>query len=475
MTALTRPRPLIVPPVPEPPLEELPVRALLAAFRTNTLAAWPRRADEDAVLERRVLGRASDLVNDAAAIRRVLVDNGANDTRTPASIRILRPIVGDGVLLARGEEWRRQRRTPAPAFTPRTLPMLARHAAVATGAALYRLDGMAAAGVGIDRPGAMQALALDVAGRSMFSPEAERFGPALRGMIIRYNRHLARPHPSDFLFPLWLPTVWDLLRRRFRRNWMDLIDSVIAERRRAGRTGGPRDLSDLMDGARDPETGAGFTPAQLRDQLATLIMAGHETTALTLFWACWLLAQALEAQERVAAEAQALDAAPEDAPETARDALARLPFTRAVVDETLRLYPPAYTIVRLSLGEDDLGAVRIPAGALIGIAPWTLHRHRRLWSEPDAFEPARFLPAAPPPDRFAFLPFGAGPRVCIGAQFALTEAVLVLASLFRRFRVALPPDARSVLPVAVVTTQPDHAPPFRINPAPTAVKGESND
>lgn len=462
MSTLTSSRPRIVPPVPEPPREELPVRTLLAAFRTNALAAWPRRAYEDAILERRMLGRASYLLNDASAIRRVLVDNDANYARTPASIRILRPIVGDGVLLARSEAWRRQRRTLAPAFTPRTLPMLARHVAIATGVALNRLGGMAATGAGIDLLGFMQALALDIAGRSMFSLETDRFGPALRGMMVRYNRRLARPHPSDFLFPLWLPNIWDLQRRRFRQEWMALIDGIIAERRRAGRAERPRDLFDLMEQARDPETGAGFTPTQLRDQVATLIMAGHETTALTLFWACWLLTQAPEAQERVAAEAQALDPAPEDAPETAHDALARLPFTRAVVDETLRLYPPAYMIVRLSLGEDDLGTVRVPAGALVAIAPWTLHRHRRLWSEPDAFEPGRFLPGAPPPDRFAFLPFGAGPRVCIGAQFALTEAVLVLTSLFRRFRVALPPEARPVLPVAIVTTQPDHAPSFRV-------------
>ncbi|HYG85457.1 MAG TPA: cytochrome P450 [Azospirillum sp.] len=456
MTTLTSLHPPIVPPVPAPPAEDLPARALFAAFRTNALMAWPRRAYEDEILERRVLGRPSYLVNDPTAIRRVLVDNDANYGRTPAGIRILRPIVGDGVLLARGEAWRRQRRTLAPAFTPRTLPMLARHVVRAADTALDRLGGMAAAGAGIDLLGFMQSLALDVAGRSMFSLETDRFGPAMRRMIARYNRHLARPHPSDFLFPLGLPTVWDLLRRHFRRDWMALIESIIAERRRIGRIGEARDLFDLMDEAADPETGAGFTAAQLRDQVATLIMAGHETTALALFWACWLLTQAPEAQERLAVEAQAVDLTPE----TAYDVLPRLPYTRAVVEETLRLYPPAYTIVRRAFGDDDLGPVRVPAGALVAVSPWILHRHRRRWAEPDAFDPRRFLPGAPPPDRFTFLPFGAGPRVCIGAQFALTEAVLVLAMLFRRFRIGIPPAARPVLPVAVVTTQPDHAPSF---------------
>ena len=451
----------IIPPFPEPPAGDLPAFKLLASFRTNALTSWPSRAYDDAVLERRVLGRPSYLLNDPAAIRRVLVDNDANYSRTPAAVRILRPIVGDGVLLSRGEAWKRQRRTLAPAFTPRTLPMMARHVALATGPALDRMGGMAAAGAEIDILGFMQNLALDIAGRSMFSLEMDRFGPALRGMIQRYNRRLARPHPTDFYVPLSMPTLWDLLRLRFRREWRALIEGIIAERRCAGKAGGPRDLFDLMDEARDPETGAGFTPEQLRDQVATLIMAGHETTALALFWSCWLLTQAPEAQERLAAEAQAVDVS---TPEMAYDAVARLPFTRAVVDEALRLYPPAFTIVRLSQGPDDLGPVRIPAGAVLMIAPWVLHRHRRLWSDPDAFVPERFLPGAEPPSRFAFLPFGAGPRVCIGAQFALTEAVLVLAALFRRFRLSVPAGARPALPVAVVTTQPDHAPPFRVTP-----------
>lgn len=457
-----------VPPVPEVPDTDLPARDLLAAFRTNALTSWPRRAFEEMVLERRVLGRPSFLLNDPDAIRRVLVNNDANYTRTPAAMRVLRPIVGEGVLLSRGESWKRQRRTLAPAFTPRTLPMLARHVVLATEPALDRLGGMANAGAsgatGVDMLGFMQALALDIAGRSMFSLEMERFGPALRGMIRRYNERLARPHPSDFVVPLSIPTVWDLLRWRFRREWMRLIDGIIAERRRTGTgpgpAGGARDLLDLMDEARDPETGAGFTPDQLRDQVATLIMAGHETTALALFWACWLLTQAPDVQERVADEAQGVAITPE----TAHEAVTRLPVTRAVVDEALRLYPPAFTILRLALGPDAVGSLPIPKGAVVMVAPWVLHRHRRLWDDPDSFNPDRFLPGAPPTPRFAFLPFGAGPRVCIGAQFALTEAVLVLASLVRRFRLEMPAGARPAMPVAVVTTQPDHAPSFRVSP-----------
>ena len=142
-------------------------------------------------------------------------------------------------------------------------------------------------------------------------------------------------------------------------------------------------------------------------------------------------------------------------------AMPRLARTRAVVSEALRLYPPAFALAREAIGPDRVGTIDIPRGAVLMIAPWVLHRHRRLWRDPDAFDPSRFMPGAPPPPRFAYLPFGAGPRVCVGAQFALAEATLVLAMLIREFGVTLD-DPVPVMPVAIVTTQPNHPPTFRL-------------
>jgi cytochrome P450 len=178
-----------------------------------------------------------------------------------------------------------------------------------------------------------------------------------------------------------------------------------------------------------------------------------------LFWAFHLLAETPSVQERVAEEAASLDLGPDGA----ADALPHLVYTRAVVQEALRLYPPASGIFRLARRADEAGGVAVPKGAIIMIAPWLLHRHKKLWTEPDVFDPRRFLPGAPPPDRFAYLPFGMGPRVCIGAQFALTEASLVLARLVRQFRVSRA-DNRPVVPVAAITVRPDHPPPFRLRP-----------
>ncbi len=162
-------------------------------------------------------------------------------------------------------------------------------------------------------------------------------------------------------------------------------------------------------------------------------------------------------QQRIAAEAAALDLGPDGAAEV----LPRLVYTRAVVQEALRLYPPAFAIARQARQPDTAGGVKIPIRAVVFIAPWVLHRHRRLWVEPESFEPARFLPGAPAPDRFAYLPFGIGPRVCIGAQFALSEATLVLARMIQAFHIERV-GAEPVIPIAIVTTQPDHPPLFRL-------------
>ena len=493
--AATPPRPgRLVPPVPPAPAQELSVPAFLRAIRTNALTMWTEAAYTQDLVVRHFLGRRNVLVNAPEAIHRVLVDNPGNYRRSPASIRILRPITGNGLLLSEGDDWRLQRRTIAPALAPRVMPMLARHIVAVT---RERLDLLAAhAGQGstdrwmvpgtapsaapqaasgatdrssdrsiasgsinppVDLLAALQGLTLEIAGRSMFSLEMAAFGAPLRRLLSEFGLTLSRPFLLDMLLPPSVPTLRDLRRRRFQVRWMRLIEQIMQDRLRAPQPEAPRDLFDLLRAARDPETGAGFSPEQLRDQLATLLLAGHETTAVTLFWTLTLLAQDPAEQTRVAAETRAVTIAPE----VATDVLPRLVRTRAVVSEAMRLYPPAFTIVRQAIGPDRLDDFDLPKRAVVMIAPWVLHRHRKLWRDPDAFDPDQFMPDAPPVSRFAYLPFGAGPRVCVGAQFALTEAVLVLAMLLQRFEFALA-DARPVLPVGIVTTQPDHPAMFRV-------------
>ncbi|MDF2389666.1 cytochrome P450, partial [Nostoc ellipsosporum NOK] len=370
-----------------------------------------------------------------------------------AGIRMLRPMLGDGLLLAEGHDWTFQRRTLAPAFTPRATANLVPHMTAVLDETIARLD--ARAGEAVDLREIMQHMTLEIAGRTMFSFGMEQHGAALRNFVIEYGERLGRPYFLDMLLPLSWPTPMDMARARFRKRWTAFVAMLIAERRAAGKKEGapPRDLFDLMDQARDPETGRGFSDSQLADEVATMILAGHETTATALFWALYLLALDPDTQEEVALEVRGerLDSMAE---------IDKQKFTRAVIDETMRLYPPAFLIARAARDKDNAAGIEIGRGDIIMIAPWLLHRHEKIWDQPNAFVPKRFL-SAQAPDRFAYLPFGAGPRVCIGAPFAQAESVLALARLIGAFRIELA-DTAPVIPLGVVTTQPDHSPLFRV-------------
>jgi cytochrome P450 len=446
----------LVPPSPPRASETMTALGRMAVMRESMIATWAQRAYEDDIIEGRFFGRSSFILNTPDAIRHVLVDNYENYTRTPAGIRVLRPLVGEGLLISEGRAWKHQRRTLAPAFTPRAVATLVPHMIAATDETIARLAASCAEPV--DLREAMQRMTLEIAGRTMFSFGMARHGAALRDFVMEYGGRLARPHFLDLLLPLSWPSPQDFSRARFRKRWTRFVAMLMNERRAAGKNQGapPSDLFDLMDAARDPETGEAFTDEQLGDQVATMILAGHETTATALFWSLYLLSLDPASQDQLASEV---------AGATVNGVLdiERLKFTRAVVDETMRLYPPAFLIARAAAAPDTIAGIPLRKKDVILIAPWLLHRHEKLWRDPNAFMPSRFMPGAPAPDRFAYLPFGAGARVCIGAHFALVEATLALARIIGEFRVGLI-DKEPVLPVGVVTTQPDRSPMFRIAP-----------
>jgi unspecific monooxygenase len=445
----------LVPPSPPRAPDDMTALGRMKAIRISPIGSWGQRAYEEDIVQGRFLRHSSFILNAPDAIRHVLVDNYENYTRTPAGLRVLRPILGEGLLIAEGRAWKHQRRTLAPAFTPRAVSTLIPYMVTATDETIAKLK--AASNAPVDLREAMQRLTLEIAGRTMFSFGMDRHGAALRDFVIEYGERLARPHFLDLLLPLGWPTPQDFARARFRKRWTAFVGQLMAERRAAGKNEGApaRDLFDLMGDARDPETGVAFTDEQLGDQVATMILAGHETTATALFWALYLLALDPATQEEVATEVQAATA-------TGALDLERLKFTRAVIDETMRLYPPAFLIARAAGGPDTIAGRPVKPKDVILIAPWLLHRHEKLWREPNAFNPQRFMTGTPP-DRFAYLPFGVGARVCIGAHFALVEATLALAKIIAAFRVSLV-DKEPVMPIGVVTTQPDRSPMFAITP-----------
>ena len=446
----------LVPPAPPRAPDNMTAFGRVMVMRKSAISAWSQRSYEEDIVRGRFFGRSSFVLNTPDSIRHVLVDNYENYVRTPAAIRVLRPILGEGLLIAEGRSWKHQRRTLSPAFTPRAVMPLIPHMLAATDQTIAKLR--AARDAPVDLREAMQRMTLEIAGRTMFSFGMDRHGAALRDFVMEYGSNLARPHVFDLILPLSWPSPQDFARARFRKRWTEFVAMLMAERRAAGKQEGapPSDLFDLMGAARDPETGEAFTDEQLGDQVATMILAGHETTATALFWSLYLLALDPATQEQLAAEVKAATV------DGALD-IERLKFTRAVVDETMRLYPPAFLIARAAGAADTIAGMPVKKNDIVLIAPWLLHRHEKLWRDPTAFIPTRFMPPAPPPDRFAYLPFGVGARVCIGAHFALVEATLALAKLIGAFKVDLI-DKAPVMPVGVVTTQPDSSPMFRITP-----------
>jgi cytochrome P450 len=444
-------RPL-VPPQPPRAAEDMTFLRRMSMMRVSPIATWAQHVYEEDIIQGRFFGRSSFIINTPDAIRHVLVDNYENYTRTPPGIRVLRPMLGQGVLIAEGRAWKHQRRTLAPAFTPRAVATLVPHMIAVVDETVATLTGQMRQP--LDLREVMQRMTLEIAGRTMFSFGMDRHGASLRDFVMEYGARLARPHLLDLMLPLSWPSPQDFSRARFRKRWTAFVGELMAERRAAGKTEGapPRDLFDLMGEARDPETGAAFSDTQLGDEVATMILAGHETTATSLFWSLYLLALDSATQDQVAAEVKG---GPLD--------IERLKFTRAVIDETMRLYPPAFLIARAAAGPDTVAGRPIRKRDVVMIAPWILHRHEKLWRDPNAFVPQRFLAPNPPPDRFAYLPFGVGARVCIGAHFALMEATLALAKLIGAFHIELI-DKAPVTPIGVVTTQPDRSPLFTISP-----------
>src|SRR5256886_9455276 len=258
------------------------------------------------MIQGRFIGRSNFILNTPDAIRHVVVDNYENYTRTPAGIRVLRPMLGEGLLIAEGRAWKHQRRTLAPAFTPRAVTTLVPHMIAVTDETIANLKG--GYGRPLDLREIMQRMTLEIAGRTMFSFGMDRHGAALRNFVMEYGERLARPHFLDLALPLSWPTPQDFSRARFRKRWTRFVAMLMAERRAAGKNEGapPRDLFDLMGAARDPETGEAFSDEQPGARRATLKLAGHETTATALFWSLYLLALDPATPDHLAAEGQGL-------------------------------------------------------------------------------------------------------------------------------------------------------------------------
>jgi len=366
-------------------------------------------------------------------IKHVLQDNNRNYWKG-ALIGRVKPLIGEGLFTSEGDFWRRQRRLAQPAFHRQRVESFAALMSAAGARMVEDWETAAATGTPIDLMEHTSRAALRIVGQALF-------GIDLIGAAAEVGRNVltALAFVSDEVFqifpsPLIVPTPRN---RRFRRarGALDRVVLDIIERRRRDGAGGD-DLLAMMMEARDAETGEGMSDRQLRDEVMTFILAGHETTAVTLAWACLLLAQHPDVGAQVRGEVSSVLAG--RAPTLAD--LPHLALTRRVIDETLRLYPPVAAIAREAYGPDEIDGYAIPAKSGVMMSPYVTHRHPAFWPDPERFDPERFTPenSATRP-RFAYFPFSGGPRLCIGNEFALMEAQILLATIAQRFRVEVAP------------------------------------
>jgi cytochrome P450 len=392
----------------------------------------------------RILFLHSFLINKPEYIERVLLTHQRNYRKSDFLRRILGPLLGEGLLISEGEAWRRQRRIAAPAFHARRIAELVGAMTSCTAATLERWH---ASSQPFDIAAGMLELTLDIVARTMFSTEVGGEIAALRRLTDIVVS--LRPSTLDLLgLPGWIPRRQGAAYRRAIAEFEALVARLLAERRADGRDRG--DLLAMLLAARDPETGQGMSDKELRDEILTILLAGHETVANVLAWTWYLLARHPDAEARLHQE---LDRVLGGRAPAFAD-LAALEWTRMVIEEAMRLYPPAHTISRTAVAQDRIGGVRVPAGALITISAYVTHRNPELWRAPERFEPERFAPqAVAGRHRFAYLPFGGGPRICIGNGLAMAEAKAIVATVAQRYRVRLVPG-RVVEPIGLITLRP---------------------
>ena len=425
------------------------LRKSLREMRENALTAHgPENFSAD-IITQRILWRRMFILNEPGAIRYVLLDNAANYIKSEVGRRLLEPGLGRGLLTSEGETWRRHRRIMAPSFDPRSVTGYAPIMTEVTQGLLEKWDALPD-GSELDAAAAMMHLTLHIISKAMFSSDSDEIVDAVEGGVNQYQT-LVRPSLLDLLhFPQWFarllsPLPTDGLFDEFDRK----VDLLLTERGRAP-DAEPKDLLARLVAARDAETGGGMTAKEVRDQVVTIFMAGHETTSLALSWTWYLLSQHPAVEEKLHRElADVLGG------RTPRNEdIANLRYTRMVIEESMRLYPPAHTTGRQPIKPDEILGHRIPAGAEVLIMPWLIHRKPQLWEDPERFDPERFAPerAAERP-RFAYIPFGAGPRICIGAAFAMTEAILILATIAQRYRLRLKPG-HPIEPQGLITLRP---------------------
>ncbi len=440
MTAFT-------PPTITPPARPLGIFASLRAVRRNVLSILPGIAFTQPIVTGRTGPARWHMVQGPEGLKRVFLDNVENYPKSEVMIRMLRSAVGSSLFTSEGPQWRWQRRAIAPVFALRNVsalaPIMTRTAERAT-ASLIENQGPC------EIVSEMLSATFDVicevalSGREHF--DAEVYGEA----ITRYFLTVGRASLLDFLeVPQWVPRPGEILGRGAVKTMHQMVAKAIEARRQQG-VGASEDLLDYMIQAQDPETGRTMTAQDLLHNMQFFIVAGHETTALALAWSLFLLAHDPAAQKKAHGEARDVLGA---RAATFSD-LDAMPYVQSVLEEAMRLYPPVALLARNVLKADQIYDREIRPNDTVFLNIFSLHRHSMLWQNPDAFDPERFSPEqVAGRERYQYLPFGAGPRICVGANFAMMQAQIILSTLLARFEFT--PAGPQPIPVMHMTIRPE--------------------
>jgi cytochrome P450 len=441
------------PAAPVPHQRNLSIFQLILELGKNPIAAFGARAYREPYVYERSRIRHFLMVCDPEGAKHILLDNAANYIKSDQVQRQLRPALGNGLVTAEGASWRFQRRTAAPMFQMRHIAALDAQMSSAAEAMLARwreLPDCAELDVGEE----MTKLTYDIISRTMFSNDVTMDYHAMSQALATYFENVGRVDFAGALgVPDWIPTPRRLRARPALRFFRREMGALIDRRRKAlaaDPTSAPQDLLTLLLTARDPEGGSLFGEEEVYDNVLTFIFAGHETTANTLIWTFYLLSEFPDWDARVGEEAhKVLNGHPASA-----SSIDRLPTVRMVLEETMRLYPPAPLLARDAVEGDTVGGIEIDPRTFVLVPIWVIHRHHTIWDNPDSFVPERFAPGRREKiPRFAYMPFGGGPRICIGMGFAMQEAAIILSMIAREFRLTMKPGHK-IEPMARITLRP---------------------
>jgi cytochrome P450 len=439
-----------------PPAEPLGTFDAAAALIRNPIEAWHEGLYDLPSRRFDFLGGDYLQIMDPALMQAVLLDEVGAFRKSPTQQRIVRPGVGQGLLVVEDDAWRFQRRAASPAFRYEAMKAIVPTMAAAGEAAADRMR--AAAGEAADVMPEMTRATFEVIAATLLGGDDPSFDQeAVAHSVTDYIETIGAVDVMDLIgVPDFIPRFSRLRGQPAVKALRDAADAALVRRRAGGELG--QDLLAQMLRARDPETGHGLNDIELRDNIVTFIAAGHETTALALTWALYLIAGDEDVQDRLAAEARSVAG---DAP-LAWEHLEKLHLHEQVIKESMRLYPPALLLMRQATRAVCIGEHQLEIGSDVMCLVYVMHRSRRLWENPERFDPGRFSPErSEGRHRFAFMPFGGGPRICIGMKFAYMEAAAILAALVRKLRFGLVPG-RVVTPRMRVTLRPDGGMPLRV-------------